>query len=211
MDLYDNKSVDVTEDDGQDDKYIKDKQSSEEELLGLINTIVSKEKKYDSESSGDLDPLDILSDLRGDDENTKVMGALVQELIEESRKENELALTQRVPVISEDVIEEIEEKEVDSEELPSIDEDEQAITLEELDKAKEELKTKPKKEKKNKIDDSFIGSTTVFKQEDFDDFEDLKDGGAGKFILKLLVILLIIGFVVGLVILANHFLNLGLF
>ena len=47
--------------------------------------------------------------------------------------------------------------------------------------------------------------------EPFDDFEDLKDGGAGKFILKVLVILLIVGFVVGLVVLANHFLNLGLF
>lgn len=190
------------------------KEKEEAKLHDLIDTITAKElieNESSLEVTGEMDPLDILSDLRGDDENTKVMGALVQELIEESRKENELALTQRVPVISEDVIEEIEEKEVDSEELPSIDEDEQAITLEELDKAKEELKTKPKKEKKNKIDDSFIGSTTVFKQEDFDDFEDLKDGGAGKFILKLLVILLIIGFVVGLVILANHFLNLGLF
>jgi hypothetical protein len=75
LDLYDNKNVDVPEEKSQDDEYTKTKQSSEEELLGLINTIVSKEKKYDSESFGELDPLDILSDLRGD-EDTKVMGAI---------------------------------------------------------------------------------------------------------------------------------------
>lgn len=189
------------------------KDKEEAQLHDLIDTINAKElieNESNLEVTGEMDPLDILSDLRGDDENTKVMGALVQELIEESRKENEIALTQRIPVISEDEIEENNENE-GSEVLPSIDEEEQAITLEELDKAKEEIKNKPKKEKKNKLDDSFIGSTTVFKQEDFDDFEDLKDGGAGKFILKVLVILLIVGFVVGLVVLANHFLNLGLF
>lgn len=189
------------------------KDKEEAQLHDLIDTITAKElieNESNLEVTGEMDPLDILSDLRGDDENTKVMGALVQELIEESRKENEIALTQRIPVISEDEIEENYENE-GSEVLPSIDEEEQAITLEELDKAKEEIKNKPKKEKKNKLDDSFIGSTTVFKQEDFDDFEDLKDGGAGKFILKVLVILLIVGFVVGLVVLANHFLNLGLF
>ena len=89
-----------------------------------------------------MDPLDILSDLRGDDDNTKVMGALVQELIEESRKENELALTQRVPVIQEDLIDQVEE---DDEELPPIDDEEQAITLDEIDKAKEAVKNTPKK------------------------------------------------------------------
>lgn len=196
------------------------KEKEEAKLHDLIDTITAKElieNEKSLEVTGDMDPLDILSDLRGEDENTKVMGALVQELIEESRKENELALTQSVPVIEnfddndeEDTLEIEGEKikQVDNEELPSIEEEEQAITLEELDREKEKVKTE---KKKDKLDDSFIGNTTIFKDEDFDDFDDLKDDGVGKVIVRILIILIVIGFIAGCVVLANHFLNLGLF
>lgn len=201
------------------------KEKEEAKLHDLIDTITAKElikNESNLEVTGEMDPLDILSDLRGEDENTKVMGALVQELIEESKKENELAMTHSIPVIrddeelnveidDEDTLE-IEKKEFtsnDTETLPTIDEDEQAITLDELDK---EVKKEKKKNRENKkIEDSFIGSTTVFKQEDFDDFEDLKDDGFGKTVIRILIILIVIAFIVGCVVLANHFLDLGLF
>lgn len=205
-----------------------DKEKEEKQLYDLINTITAKElidNESNLEITGEMDPLDILSDLRGEDENTKVMGALVQELIEESKKENELALTNSIPIVEEanedledsedeDTLS-IEKEEIIPEEnnitetLPEIDEEELEIALDELDK--KIVKKENKKGTDLKIDDSFIGSTTVFKQEDFDDFEDLKDKGFYKGFVKVLVILIIIAFIVGCIILANHFLNLGLF
>lgn len=190
LDLYDNKSVDVTEDDGQDDRYIKDKQSSEEELLGLINTIVSKEKKYDSESSGDLDPLDILSDLRGD-EDTKVMGAIQMD----EEEENTLGLS------TSDITLDDEQK------LEYIKEDEKDIKLSETT---ERLKVSEVDE--NTFSDSFMTASVKITEDDFDDFDDLKEkGGFGKFLIKFIIFLIIIAFIAGVIILANKFLNLGLF
>ena len=197
------------------------KEKEEAKLHDLIDTITAKElieNESNLEVTSEMDPLDILSDLRGEDENTKVMGALVQELIEESRKENELALTQSVPVIRDEIEEEFEDEDTleinneskDTEELPSIEEEEQVITLEELDKEKDKVVEKKDKKEKN-LDDSFIGKTTVFKDEDFDDFDDLKDDGVGKIIVRILIILIVLGFIAGCVVLANHFLNLGLF
>ena len=190
LDLYDNKSVDVTEDDGQDDKYIKDKQSSEEELLGLINTIVSKEKQYDSESSGDLDPLDILSDLRGD-EDTKVMGAIQMD----EEEENTLGLS------TSDITLDDEQK------LEYIKEDEKDIKLSETTE-----RLKVNEEDENTFSDSFITASVKITEDDFDDFDDLKEkGGFGKFLIKFIIFLIIIAFIAGVIILANKFLNLGLF
>lgn len=190
LDLYDNKSVDVIEDDGQDDKYIKDKQSSEEELLGLINTIVSKEKKYDSESSGDLDPLDILSDLRGD-EDTKVMGAIQMD----EEEENTLGLS------TSDITLDDEQK------LEYIKEDEKDIKLSETTE-----RLKVNEEDENTFSDSFITASVKITEDDFDDFDDLKEkGGFGKFLIKFIIFLIIIAFIAGVIILANKFLNLGLF
>jgi hypothetical protein len=75
----------------------------------------------------------------------------------------------------------------------------------------EGAKSRDKDKKDKNLDDSFIGKTTVFKDEDFDDFDDLKDDGVGKIIVRILIILIVLGFIAGCVVLANHFLNLGLF
>lgn len=189
------------------------KEKEEAKLQDLINTITAKElieNESDLEVTGEMDPLDILSDLRGEDENTKVMGALVQELIEESKKENELVLTQKLPVIKDDEDTLGIDVPRDDEELPSIDEDDQAITLDELDKLdKKEKNNEISKEKK--LENSFLTGTTMFKQDDFDDFDDLKDNGFGKIIIKIIIFLVIVAFIIGCVVLANHFLDLGLF
>ena len=191
-----------------DRRPLPNKEKEEAKLHDLIDTITAKElieNESKLEVTGEMDPLDILSDLRGEDENTKVMGALVQELIEESKKENELALTHSIPIVSD------EDNNKTSEDIPVISDEEQAISLDELDQ-KDKPESKSQKEvKENKMYDSFIGSTTVFKQDDFDDFDDLKDSGVGKIIVKIIIILLVIAFIAGCIVLANYFLNLGLF
>lgn len=171
-----------------------DKKSSEEELLGLIDTIVNKEKYSESDSNNDgvLDPLDLFSDLRGD-EDTKVMGAI--QMDEES--ENTLGLSTSEFAVEDTLTSELE----------YIEEDEKDIKIQE---STEEVKVT--KVDDDTMSDSFMTASIKITEDDFDDFEDLKEkGGLGKFFLKLIIFLLIVAFVAGLAMLINKFLNLGLF
>ena len=183
----------------------KEMDTTEKELLDLIDTIVAKELideeslevEKEEEFVGELDPLDILSDLRGDDD-TKVMGAI--QIDEETSKTLGL---------------DTEEFALDDEE----DEDEETQTLDyiEEDEVEEKIKETTEEVKINKVSedtmsDSFITGSVKITDDDFDDFDDLKEqGGIGKVILKLVILLIVIAFIAGLVILANKFLNLGLF
>lgn len=173
----------------------------EKELLDLINTITAKElikNEDDLEVSGSMDPLDLLSDLRGDDENTRVMGIVSDEDSEEEEVE--------------------ESKEMEETSSNTLDEENASISLDELEKASREddEKAKNKKNKKDsytdKIDETFMGKTTAFSQDDFDDFDDLKDDmKVTKVIVRILIFILVIVFIVGCVIIANKYFNLGLF
>ena len=83
------------------------------ELISLIDTITAKElvpKEQIEESTQDLDPLDILSDLRGDDENTKVIGAnelevIASKAINDPSFNNEESSTEELMRVVEDEIE----------------------------------------------------------------------------------------------------------
>lgn len=176
----------------------KPKKEDIKEIHDLIDTITAKElinNEKNLEVTGELDPLDLLSDLRGNDESTKVMGALVKDEEDKKIDEDEDTLGIEVEEIDTGSEEKIEEKEETKEETETT-----------------ELEITSSKKKKIKLDDSFIGSTTTFSQSDFEDFKDLKDDMKfTKIIIKLLVILVIIAFVIGCVVLANKFLNLGLF
>ena len=169
---------------------------SEKKLHDLIDTITAKEmieNESKLEVTGEMDPLDILSDLRGDDESTKVMGMLSEEL-EAADSENEKIIKGNTLGI---------EKE------PVVVNDEKTETEEiSLDKEK-----KNKKDGKvTNIDNSFVGNTTTFTQSDFDDFNDLKeDMHITKIIIRILIFTIIIIFIVALVVLANKYLGLGLF
>lgn len=170
-------------------KHPENNKETEKKLLDLINTITAKEL-IDNEKSltltGNLDPLDILSDLRGDDEATKVMGMLEKE-IEEAEKENERSKEAEKTL------------EIDAGDT----EDEESV---------ENTEEKEKKAENKKIENSFIGKTTTFTQSDFDDFDDLKeDMHITKIIIKLLVFVVVVLFIVGLVVFLNKYLNLGLF
>ncbi len=186
------------------------KEEEEKKLLDLIDTISAKElieNESSLEVTGELDPLDILSDLKGDDENTKVMGALVQD-------EEEVPLE---PIIAkkdddEDTLgiltDEIDKKKNDYQDNENA---ELELDTEKEEEPKKEKEEKSKKEEK-KLEDSFISGTTTFSQKDFDDFNDLKDDmKITKLIIKILVIIIILAFLVGCVILADNFLGLGLF
>ncbi len=172
---------------------------TEKELIDLIGTISAKElikEDKDIELSGELDPLDILSDLRGDDEATKVMGMLALEL-EEAEKENQRS------IIDEDTLEIDTSEDEETEEYSDEEDNTEEVSITKVTEIKEDTQ---------KIDNSFIGKTTTFTQSDFDDFNDLKeDMHIAKVIIKILVFIVIILFIAGLVILLNKYLNLGLF
>ncbi len=169
---------------------------SEKKLHDLIDTITAKEmieNESKLEVTGEMDPLDILSDLRGDDESTKVMGMLSEEL-EAADSENERIIKGNTLGIEKEPVVVNDEK-TETEEIP-------------LDKEK-----KNKKDGKvTNIDNSFVGNTTTFTQSDFDDFNDLKeDMHITKIIIRILIFTIIIIFIVALVVLANKYLGLGLF
>lgn len=126
---------------------------TKEELLNLIHTITENELQ---KTKAQLDPLDLFTDLKGD-ENTMVMGA--QEL--ENQKNSSIA---------------------------------------------------PENKKEEKVDNSFYTNSLSFTQSDFDDFNDLKDDVASnRIIIKILAVLIVIAMIVGIVILLNGVLKLGLF
>lgn len=201
------KSLDIIEDEEEiednDSKEHRDDKTpvvadseNEKKLHDLIDTITAKEmieNESKLEVTGEMDPLDILSDLRGDDESTKVMGMLSEEL-EAADSENERIIKGNTLGI---------EKE------PVVVNDEKTETEEiSLDKEK-----KNKKDGKvTNIDNSFVGNTTTFTQSDFDDFNDLKeDMHITKIIIRILIFTIIIIFIIALVVLANKYLGLGLF
>lgn len=180
---------------------------NEKKLHDLIDTITAKEmieNESKLEVTGEMDPLDILSDLRGDDEATKVMGMLNDEL-KAAENENEKVSKENTMGIEP---EEIEEKEIEETDDTEKDFDTEENMLDEKPKKK-----KNKKDEKIKgLDNSFIGNTTTFTQSDFDDFNDLKeDMHITKIIIRILIFVIIVIFIIALVILANKYLGLGLF
>ena len=77
---------------------------------------------------------------------------------------------------------------------------------------KKEITTETESEKKEKINDSFYTNSLSFTQSDFDDFNDLKeDMASSKIIINILIVLVVIAFIVGIVVLLNGVLKLGLF
>lgn len=139
---------------------------TKEELLELINTITENEIHKTK-----LDPLDILTDLKGEDTNTMIMGA-----------------NDTTEILKNLVVEKNEEK------------------------IQEPKKPTTSEEKKDKIDNSFYTNSLSFTQSDFDDFNDLKeDVESHKLLLHIIIIVITIAIIIGIVILLNSVLHLGLF
>lgn len=176
-------------------------EGEKDELLDLIDTVSAKElikQESELEVTGDMDPLDILSDLRGDDEATKVMGMLTRE-IEEAEKENSRSKDDENTDIS------------NLEESDSMKEDTEEVTITKIEEIKEEDVLDTKEHTKDMYD-SFIGKTSPFSQKDFSDFDDLKnDMKVTKVIIKILIFLIIVLFIAGVVVILNKHFGLGLF
>lgn len=77
---------------------VEDLTTEQAKLMDLINTITSKEmatqvnqalEDTEEETKDDLDPLDLLTDLKGDNEATSTLGAIKEELLEEAKKNTE--------------------------------------------------------------------------------------------------------------------------
>jgi hypothetical protein len=147
-------------DDSEKVQAVKDSES--QQLLDLINTINVTEA---TQSNTKLDPLDLLSDLKGSDDNTVVVGAKdIPEALNNSNVNNN------------------------------------------------EVKTEIKTEEKSDIDKSFYTTSNMFTQSDFDDFNDLKDEvSATKIIIRILIVVVVIAFIVGIIFLLNRILGWGLF
>lgn len=168
-------------------------------LMDLINTITSKEmaNKIEQElkdsDSKELDPLDLFTDLKGDNEDTMMMGVIKEENIAESNKTDEIPVITKEYALNEK--EQKQEKEVIEGNIknPGISKD---------------LTTT------SNMENSFYNTSTSslqFSQSDFDDFNDLKDDMKfAKIIIKVLVILIIIAFLVGCFFLVNSVFDLGI-
>ena len=142
------------------------KTTPEENLMNLINTITINEAKKLEEknsNSNDIDPLDILSDLKGDDD-TQVYESMETEVtkiteIKEKEKENNNQIT------------EVENK------------------------------------KQEKLDNSFYTSN-LFKKNDFEvDNKDLVDDEKIGIGIKILIVLVVVTFLVGLFLFLKSYLK----
>lgn len=171
----------------------------EKELLDLIDTITAKELIKNEENldvTGEMDPLDILSDLRGEDESTKVMGMLAKEIADiEQQEEEEQALS--------NTIMDMKTKKISS------DTDEVSITQIISDDSD---KTSELKNTNTFTSTNTFTKSNKFSFKDFDDFEDIKkDMSFVKIIIRIFVIIIVLLFIAGIIILINKYFNLGLF
>ena len=193
-------------------KVINEKKTNEAELLDLINTITAKELIREEASMntlvGEMDPLDLLTDLRGDDD-TRVMGVIdavreVDEMEEEALrkdKEDNISIEEAYEKANErektQGIEEIDEDKLDDTlEVKNSDELEETDEFEEL----VDKKSKKKKNKKKNVEEN-----------EFDDFSDLNENGITSVLVKVLIFLIVIMVLLGCVVLANYMFDLGLF
>ena len=184
------KNLDIEEDEEQDDSLeeIEDEEKrkeQEEHLKDLIDE-VDNSKTIEMEKSTDL-ALDILSDLKGGDDDTKEIGALD---MEDSKSNTKILETKDIP---KELFEETDE--FTKTEIIVEDEEDEEDEEDSLDKSDTE-------------ENSFTDKD-MFKTDDFEDFADIKS--KGNLFVKILVIIIVITILAGIVYLANKYLNLGLF
>ena len=129
--------------------------------MNLINTITEKEM------TRKLDPLDILTDLKGS-ENTVVLDGIKEEI---NKKEQQ-----------------------------------------EIKKETNSFLPKEEKEEKKELDKTFFTNSVSFSKSDFDDFNDLKENvETNKILIKVVLVIIVIAFIIGILFFANEFFHLNWF
>ena len=214
------KDIDADEEefDRAESKVINKAKTDEAELLDLINTITAKELIKEEANMdtlvGEMDPLDLLTDLRGDDD-TRVMGAIdavreIEEMHEEAlrmdkednitieeaeEREDERERTQGIEEITEEQMIAYDEESEDDEDSED-DEEDDTTEFAELKEDEETVEVKVVKGIEE-FDETFIAGTAEFSKQDFDDFDDLKESGVTSVMVKILVFLIIIILILG--------------
>ncbi len=184
-------SLDIETNEGNEEKQTDPVSNEQANLMKLIDTITSKElkKEMDEDEEDDDDevnPLDILTDLKGTENTIVVPG--VKEMVK-----NDEEKTGNIEIEEDTVEDKVEVKEKS---------DSKAI----------EKAEKPEEKEKVEKDDSFVSKSLIFTQSDFEDFEDLKDDNkAGGIVIKILTVIVILVLLFGIIFMLNGIFGWGLF
>ena len=184
----------------ENDDTNKSKVSSDsKKLIELIDTINLKEQEgYDSllkdnnELSDDLDledtgsnePMDMLSELTGNDEDTKVVGA--SEIVSDKDLKDE------------------------SPKLDSKDDKYDDIDLEDSDDDFDTTEVVSRDDTDDFTDSIELTTTQIFTKDDFEDFDDLKEATKPRIFVKILIFLIVIAVIIGTVFVLDRVLDLGI-
>ena len=178
--------------------------SDSKKLIELIDTINLKEQEgYDAllkensdsyKESNDLlddldledtssnEPMDMLSELTGNDDDTKVVGAKV--------KDNDL----------DDTIARLDDKEDKYDDIDLDHTDDEFDTTEVVSR-----------DDTSEFTDSIeLTTTQIFTKDDFDDFDDLKEATKPRIFVKILIFLIVIVVIIGTVFVLDRILDLGI-
>ena len=173
--------------------------SDSKKLIELIDTINLKEQEgYDAllkdnnELSDDFDledttsnePLDMLSELTGTDEDTKVVGA--SEIVSDKDLEDE------------------------SLKLDSKDDKYDDIDLENSDDDFDTTEVVSRDDTDDFTDSMELTTTQIFTKDDFEDFDDLKEATKPRIFVKILIFLIVIAVIIGTVFVLDRVLDLGI-
>ncbi len=201
------KEKDITNLDTTSKNEFNDTTDNKIDIDNSFDITLSKRKKQidlndkSKNEPADLDPLDILSDLRGDNEATKVMGMLTKDIEKESQKYKSNSAGDTLSIKPSNT-------NLKDGQKNSPPKKREIIPLEFTKTNEISLDEEPTKDK---LYDSFIGKST-FSDRDFDDFDDLKkDMKITKIIIRILIIVIVIIFIIGIIFILNKHFNLGLF
>ena len=197
-----------------DEKLSKSKVSSDsKKLIELIDTINLKEQEgydallnesnnnydddtrddnkkasllddFDLEDTTSNEPLDMLSELTGTDEDTKVVGA--SEIVSDKDLEYE------------------------SPKLDSKDDKYDDIDLENSDDDFDTTEVVSREDTDEFTDSIELTTTQIFTKDDFEDFDDLKEATKPRIFIKILIFLIVIAVIIGTVFVLDRILDLGI-
>ena len=173
--------------------------SDSKKLIELIDTINLKEQEgydallkdnnelsddFDLEDTGSNEPLDMLSELTGNDEDTKVVGA--SEIVSDKDLKDE------------------------SPKLDSKDDKYDDIDLENSDDDFDTTEVVSRDDTDDFTDNIELTTTQIFTKDDFEDFDDLKEATKPRIFVKILIFLIVIAVIIGTVFVLDRVLDLGI-
>lgn len=173
--------------------------SDSKKLIELIDTINLKEQEgydallkdnnelsddFDLEDTGSNEPLDMLSELTGNDEDTKVVGA--SEIVSDKDLKDE------------------------SPKLDNKDDKYDDIDLENSDDNFDTTEVVSRDDTDDFTDNIELTTTQIFTKDDFEDFDDLKEATKPRIFVKILIFLIVIAVIIGTVFVLDRVLDLGI-